>query len=313
MSTTSLGASAGPRPNRRLRAPRFLLAIPSFVWYGFFYALPVLLMILNSFGYKPRVGEKGYVRLDKLSFDNYRNVWTQDFRGVFFSTMRIAGTATLLCIVVGLPIAYYIAIKAGPKMKGVMLLMVIVPFWMSFFVRTSAWKIVLAKNGLVNDHIVSWGLRSSPIDVIGTRAAVLLALVYNYLPLMVLPMFVSLDRIEPAMREASKDLGAGRIKTFLSVTAPLAAPGITAGAVLTFIPMAGDYVTATILGGAKGNMIGATIYNFAIQGQDVPKGAAAAAILILLILSAVAIAGLAIAIGRGILKAMRRVDVPGAA
>lgn len=292
---------------KRLRTPRFLLAIPSFFWYSFFYAIPVLFMVINSFGYKPPANSKGSVRLDRLGFDNYRDIWTPQFRQVFTNTMIIAGTATMLCLFVGLPVAYFISIKAGPKLKSLLLVLVIVPFWMSFFVRTSAWKIVFAQRGILNTTLTDWNLRGSPIDVIGTKFAVLLALVYNYLPLMIFPLFVSLDRIEPEMREASKDLGAGRIKTFASVTVPLAAPGIAAGALLTFIPMAGDYVTATILGGAKGNMIGATIYNFAIVGQDVPKGAAAAVVLILLILLTVAIGSVLVMVSKFLLGRNRRV------
>ena len=142
-------------------------------------------------------------------------------------------------------------------MKALLLVLVIVPCLTSFLMRTFAWKIVFAQNGFLNNCLIDWSIIDEPIDVIGTKAAVLLALVYNYLPLMIFPLFVSLDRIEPELREASKDLGAGRIKTFASVTIPLAAPGIAAGVLLTFIPMCGDYVTATILGGAKGNMIGA--------------------------------------------------------
>jgi spermidine/putrescine transport system permease protein len=298
-----------PPIKRRLHAPRFLLAIPGFVWYGFFYAIPVLFIVINSFGYKPGVGEKGSVRLDRLSFDNYRNIWTDTFQQVFGNTMVIAGLATLLCIVVGLPVAYFIAVKAGPKLKALLLVLVIVPFWMSFFVRTSAWKIVFAKLGFLNNLLIDWGIRDSPIDLIGSKPAVLLALVYNYLPLMIFPLFVSLDRIEPELREASKDLGAGRLKTFVSVTVPLAGPGIAAGALLTFIPMAGDYVTATILGGAKGNMIGASIYNFAVQGQDTPKGAAAAVVLVLLILAVVALAALLVALVQYGFKFNRRVDI----
>ncbi len=294
---------------RRLRAPKFLLAIPGFVWYGFFYAIPVLFIVINSFGYKPAVGEKGSVRLDRLSFDNYRNVWTVQFRQVFANTMVIAGLATLICIVVGLPVAYFIAVKAGNRLKALLLVLVIVPFWMSFFVRTSAWKIVFAQSGFLNNFLLDWSLRDSPIDIIGSKPAVLLALVYNYLPLMIFPLFVSLDRIEPELREASKDLGAGRIKTFASVTIPLAAPGIAAGALLTFIPMAGDFVTATILGGAKGNMIGASIYNFAVQGQDTPKGAAAAVVLIMLILMVVAIAGVIVGLAKFGLSLNRRVSL----
>lgn len=302
-----------PTTGRRLRAPKFMLAIPGFVWYGFFYAIPVLFVVFNSFGYKPPVGAKGSVRLDRLSFDNYRDIWTSDFRQVFVNTMVIAGMSTLLCILIGLPVAYFIAVKASARMKAILLVLVIVPFWMSFFVRTSAWKIVFAKFGFLNNLLIDWGIRQSPIDLIGSKPAVLLALVYNYLPLMIFPLFVSLDRIEPAMREASKDLGAGRFKTFLSVTVPLAAPGITAGALLTFIPMAGDYVTATILGGAKGNMIGSVIYNFAIVGQDTPKGSAAAVVLVSLILGVVIMAGLVLGSLRLLFAMNRKVTVPGVA
>jgi spermidine/putrescine transport system permease protein len=298
-----------PPPRRRLRAPKFTLAIPGFVWYGFFYLIPVMFIVVNSFGYKPDVNQKGAVRLDRLSFDNYRNIWTPDFRDVFWNTMRIAGLGTLACILIGLPAAYFIAIKASPKVRALMLVLVIVPFWMSFFVRTAAWRIVLAKNGFLSSFLLDHGLRDTRIEFLDTKGAVLLAVVYNYLPLLIFPMFVALDRIEPSMREASKDLGAARVRTFFSVTLPLAAPGLVAGSVLVFIPLAGDYVTATVLGGAKGNMIGNVIYSFTIVGQDQPKGAAAAVVLVFLILGVLAIAAALIALLRLGLKANRRVDI----
>lgn len=282
-------SQAPPQQGRRLRLPKFALAVPGFVWYIFFYAIPVLFVVVASFGYKPGVNEKGGVRLDRLSFDNYRDIWTDDFLQVFRSTLRIAGLGTLMCVLVGVPVAYFMAIKAGPKLRALMLLLVIVPFWMSFFIRTSAWRIVLAPNGFLSNLLIDWNLRDTKIQFLDTRGAVILAVVYNYLPLMIFPAFVSLERIEPAMREASKDLGAGRIKTFFSVTLPLASPGIAAGALLVFIPLVGDYVTATILGGAKGNMIGNVIASFAIGGQDLPKAAAAAVVLIIMILTVLAI------------------------
>ena len=302
---------APPPSRRRLRLPRFLLAIPGFVWYIFFYAIPVLYIVWYSFGYKPGVNEKGGVRTDRLSFDNYRDIWTEDFRQVFWSTLRIAGTGTLACVLIGVPVAYCMAIKAGPKLRSLMLLLVIVPFWMSFFIRTSAWRIVLAPNGFLSNLLIDWGIRDTKIAFLDTRAAVILAVVYNYLPLMILPAFVSLERIDSAMREASKDLGAGRVKTFFSVTLPLAAPGIAAGAMLVFIPLVGDYVTATILGGAKGNMIGNVIASFAIVAQDLPKGAAAAVVLILLIIGVVALALLVSWVIRKVLARNRAVFVGG--
>ena len=309
---TTVVSQAPPPPRRRLRAPRFLLAVPGFVWYIFFYAIPVLYIVWYSFGYKPGVNEKGGVRTDRLSFDNYRDIWTDDFRQVFVSTLRIAGTGTIACVLIGVPVAYFMAIKAGPKLRSIMLLLVIVPFWMSFFIRTSAWRIVLAPNGFLSNLLIDWGIRDSKIAFLDTRGAVILAVVYNYLPLMILPAFVSLERIDGAMREASKDLGAGRVKTFFSVTLPLAAPGIAAGAMLVFIPLVGDYVTATILGGAKGNMIGNVIASFAIVAQDLPKGAAAAVVLILLILAVVASALALSWVIRRILARNRAVFVGGA-
>ena len=308
---TTVVSQAPPNQGRRLHLPRFLLAIPGFVWYIFFYAVPVAFIVVYSFGYKPNVNAKGGVRLDRLSFDNYRDIWTDDFRKVFQSTLIIAGLGTLMCVVIGVPVAYFMAMKASPKMRSVLLLLVIIPFWMSFFIRTSAWRIVLAQNGFLSNLMIDWGLRDSKIGLLDSRPAVILAVVYNYLPLMILPAFVSLERIEPAMREASKDLGAGRIKTFLSVTVPLASPGIAAGALLVFIPLVGDYVTPTILGGADGNMIGNVIASFAVGGQDLPKGAAAAVVLILLILGALALAGLLVWLVRRLLQANRSVAIAG--
>ncbi len=298
-----------PHSRRRLRAPKFTMAIPGIFWYVFFYAIPVAYVVVYSFGSKPPLGAKGMVRLDDLGFGNYSEVWDDTFKKVFKNTMLIAGAGTLACVLIGLPVAYYVAIKASPRMRNILLVLIIVPFWMSFFVRTLAWRIVLATNGLVSNFLIDHGLRDTPFQILDTKAAVLLAIVYNYLPLMIFPLFVSLDRIEPALREASKDLGAGRIKTFFSVTLPLAAPGLTAGAVLVFIPLAGDFVTATVLGGAKGNMIGRNIYSFVIEAQNLPKGAAAAMLLILLILLMLAIAAAAVGIVQFVLRLNRRVNL----
>ena len=300
-----------PPSGRRLRAPKFTMAIPGMFWYVFFYAIPVAFVVIYSFGRKPPTNSKGFVRLDKLSFDNYSAVWEPAFRHVFVNTMLIAGLGTILCILISMPIAYYIAVKTGPKLRGLLLVLIIVPFWMSFFIRTAAWRIVLAANGLLSNFLIDHGLRTTKISFLDTKEAVFLAIVYNYLPLMIFPLFVSLDRIEPALREASKDLGAGRIKTFFSVTLPLAGPGLTAGAVLVFIPLAGDFVTATVLGGAKGNMIGRNIYSLVIESQNLPKGAAAAMLLIVMILGMLAAAALIVGLVKYGLKQSRRVDIAG--
>ena len=151
----------------------------------------------------------------------------------------------------------------------------------------------------------------NPINLLETKSAVQLALVYNYLGFMILPLFVALDRIEPGLREASKDLGAGRLKTFVQVTLPLAAPGIAAGVMLTFIPMCGDFVTATILGGVKGNMVGALIESQIRQAQNWPLGSAMAVVMIGMVLAILVVGYLIVAIVSAIARARRRVSLVG--
>ncbi|MCU1361376.1 MAG: Spermidine Putrescine transporter permease component PotB, partial [Ilumatobacteraceae bacterium] len=255
------------------------------VWYMLFFVVPIAYIVVYSFGTKDST-QRIPVSLSHLSFHNYGDVL--DPNGVFFptfkSTMRIATIATLLCVVIGFPVAYFLAFKVREKWRGVLLALVVVPSFTSFLIRTLAWRIPLAPNGTLSKWLQDWGVIGGPIQILETSKAVQLAIVYNYLGFMILPLFVALDRIDVGMREASKDLGAGRFATFFGVTLPLAAPGIAAGALLTFIPMCGDYVTATVLGGAKGNMIGAMIASQFGGAQNWAVGSAMAVLMILAVL-----------------------------
>ncbi|CAB4662233.1 unannotated protein [freshwater metagenome] len=184
-----------------------------------------------------------------------------------------------------MPVAYFAAFKVAEKWKAVILAAVVVPSFTSFLIRTVAWRIPLAPNGTFSKWLVGMGwISDNGIQILETPMAVQIAIVYNYLGFMILPLFVALDRIDVRMREASKDLGAGRIATFFGVTLPLAGPGIVAGVLLTFIPMCGDYVTATVLGGAKGNMIGAMIASQFSGAQNWPLGSAMAILMIAAVL-----------------------------
>ena len=186
-----------------------------------------------------------------------------------------------MCLLIGLPVAYFAAFKVAEKWKAIILAAVVVPSFTSFLIRTVAWRIPLAPNGVFSKWLVETGfIGSNGIQILETATAVQIAIVYNYLGFMILPLFVALDRIDVRMREASKDLGAGRISTFFGVTLPLAGPGIIAGVLLTFIPMCGDYVTATVLGGAKGNMIGSMIASQFSGAQNWPLGSAMAILMI---------------------------------
>lgn len=290
------------------------MAVPAWIWYLLFFVLPLLVILVYSFGYKPPVGtSQSSIGLDRLSFDNYRNTLSPTFIVTFVATMRVAIVGTVLCLLIGFPIAYFIATRATPRYRGLLLGLVIVPFWTSFLLRTFAWRIMLAANGPVSTLLQDTGLMAGPLHFLDTRGAVQLGVVYNYLPLMIFPLFVALDRLDPALREASKDLGANRWKTFTQVTLPLAMPGIAAGLLLVFIPLAGEYVTPTVLGGAKGLMAGGLVASQFLEALNWALGSAMAVVLVLMILGMVAVFGLAAYVIARLVRARRRVDLPAAA
>jgi spermidine/putrescine transport system permease protein len=284
------------------------MALPAWVWFVFFFALPVLWIVYYSFGYKPDIFHP--IATDKLSLTSYREAISSAFLHVFAQTLQISILGTALCFLIGFPFAYWLATRVAPRWRGVLLGLVIVPFFVNFLVRTIGWFILLSPNGPVSSLLQRWGILGGPLHLLETRGAVQLGVVYNYLALMILPLFVTLDRLDPAMREASKDLGASRWKTFRQVTLPLAAPGIVAGLLLVFIPLTGDYITALVLGGAKGNMAGVMVASQFTVAQDWALGAAQAVILIALILGTVAVFAV-IALGvRAIARASRRITLP---
>ncbi len=274
------------------------------IWYLLFFIVPIAYIVAYSFGRKDS-SLLLPVDMSSLSLDSYREVFDETFFTVFKATIKIAIYATLLCVFIGFPVAYFLAFKVKDRWRGILLALVIVPSFTSFLIRTLAWRIPLAPEGTLSDWLQDWGLRDSPIGLLETRGAVQLALVYNYLGFMILPLFVALDRIQAGLREASKDLGAGRFATFTGVTLPLAGPGIAAGVLLTFIPMCGDYVTATVLGGAKGNMIGAMIASQFSAAQNWPRGSAMAVLMIVAVLGVLGAAVLVFFAGKMLARLLR--------
>lgn len=310
IAQVSSGA-VGPDKDRRWRAPKWVLAAPSIFWYGAFFVVPIVFIVLYSFGTKNAASTSGVpVDLGSLSLQNYQDAFSDVFFKTFRATIRIAITATVLCSLIGLPVAYFLAFKVSEKWRAILLAMIIVPSFTSFLIRTLAWRIPLAPNGTLSKWLQDWGVLDGPIQLLETQTAVQIALVYNYLGFMILPLFVALDRIEPGLREASKDLGAGRLTTFMRVTFPLAGPGIAAGVLLTFIPMCGDFVTATVLGGADGNMIGAMIDSQFKGAQDWPLGSAMAVMMIGAVLLVLGIGYVVVSIVRLVLRRMRSVTLP---
>jgi spermidine/putrescine transport system permease protein len=280
-------AVRAPRGNR-LATPA-ALALPALAWLVVFFVIPVGVIVYYSFGYKP--GLFGTHATDVLSLDRYREAFSPTFFTTFTNTLRIGVIGTLACLVIGMPVAYWMAVKAPVRLRGLLLALVMVPYWTNFLVRTIGWQIILAPQGWLSSALQGVGVTDGPLEILYTRTAVLIGVVYNYLPLMILPLYVAFDRVSDDLRQASADLGANRLTTFLRVTLPLARPGIIAGSVLVFIPLMGDYVTATVLGGAQGNMVGQLVASQFQQAQNWALGSAMAVVLIIVIAATILVVG----------------------
>jgi spermidine/putrescine transport system permease protein len=294
---------------RRLRRPHGALALPAWVFLLGFFVAPVALVVWYSFGYKP--GLFGTHANDVLSLDRYGEVLGGSFLRTFWNTLRIGVLGTLICLVVALPFAYWLAVKVPSRWRGLLLALVLVPFWTNFLVRTLGWQIALSPEGPLSAALQALG--GNPLDVLYTRGAVQLGVVYNYLPLMLLPLYVALERTSPALREASRDLGAGRWRTFTDITLPLAFPGIASGCLLVFVPLMGDYVTATVLGGAKGNMVGQLVASQFQTAQNWSLGSAMAVVLVLFTGGTVLVSAGVLLLVRRAVRHTRRVDLVGVA
>ena len=307
---TVAGRAATPNtfsaaPRRRLRLGQSLLSAPAAVYFAAFFLAPVALVAWYSLGRKP--GLFGFHDNSTLSLDRYREAWAGPFGSTFRNTLQIAATGTVLCLLIALPFAYFLATKANPRVKSLLLVLVLVPFWCNFLVRTLGWRLILAPESTLSHVLQDLGLTSAPLNVLDTRFAVQLGVIYNYLPLMILPLYVAFDRLDPALREASKDLGANRFKTLVQVTLPVAMPGIATGCLLVFVPLMGDYITASVLGGAKGNMVGLLVASWFEEGSNWALGSAEAVLLIIAILATVAVVAIVAWLMRWALRRRRRV------
>ncbi|MGN8553440.1 UNVERIFIED_CONTAM: ABC transporter permease [Microbacterium sp. SLM126] len=268
------------------------LAVPAWAWLLLFFVAPVAMVVWFSFGYKP--GIFGTHANDILSFDRYVEAISPTFFATFQNTLWVGLIGTVLCFLIGAPVAYWMAFKVRPSRRGILIALVLVPFWTNFLVRTIGWQVILAPEGWLSTVLQGIGVLDGPLALMYTRTAVIIGVVYNYLPLMILPLFVAFDRVGPALREASKDLGAGKWTTFFRVTLPLSQPGIIAGVLLVFIPLMGDYITATVLGGAQGNMVGQLVASQFQTAQNWALGSAMAVLLMLVIMLTIGFAAVVI-------------------
>jgi len=269
---------------RRLRwLTPYLFLLPGGAWLVLFFVVPMFVMALVSL--QEGTLSTGF-RLT-WNFGVYGQV-ISDWSPQFVRSLVYAILVTILTLAIGYPMAYTIAFRGG-RAKSILLLLVILPFFTSFLIRTLSWKLILADNGFVLNTLKDIGVVDPRFQVLSTPLAVVGGLTYNFLPFMVLPLYVSLEKIDPHLIEAGGDLYAGRGQTFFRVTLPLSMPGVFAGSLLVFIPAVGDFINAEVLGSPDTTMIGNVIQRLFIENNAYPQAAALGFVLMAIVLVLVAV------------------------
>jgi spermidine/putrescine transport system permease protein len=250
-----------------------LLLAPAGMFFFFLLILPLLVMLVFSFGERAAAG--GYV--PGFTFDNYLNL---PARGkAFLNTLTLAPLGTLITAIIAFPMAYFLAVKVPPKWRVVMLVLVMAPFWTSQLMRYYAWIMILGSKGIPS--WLAW-IGITDVRLLNTPTAVLIGAVYGFLPLMVPPIYVSLEKLDKRLLEASADLGATPWRTFWQIVLPLALPGVATGSMLVFILLMGDYILPQYLGGGKVFFIGNALVDLFLQSRNWPYGAAVSIALVLI-------------------------------
>ena len=246
------------------------LALPGVAWLIVFFVVPLAIIFIVSLGHRDALDR---VDLSNPSFDNYRRAFDPVFLPTFINSIRFATITTILSLAIGYPIAYWIS-RYGGRRKTLLLILVMLPFWTSYLIRTYAWQIILRDNGVLNSLLQAVGLTHEPIILMNTDVSVILGMTYGFLPFAILPLFVSIDRLDANLIAAGRDLYASGRAVFLHVILPLTMPGIVAAALLTFIPAIGDFITVDLLGGPQTTTIAKNIQELFLEGRDWPYGAA---------------------------------------
>ena len=281
ISASPAPASSGGSGVRRRARTAYLLLIPGLLWLGIFFVIPLVSLFLTSL--QAPTDEVG-VYQPGFQVSNYL-VALQEYWPQFVRSFIYAGIATVLALIIAYPLAYFIAFRAG-KWQALMLVLVVAPFFASFLLRTYAWRTILSDEGAITSFLNALHLLPQG-RILNTGIAVVLGLTYNFLPFMILPLFAALDKIDPRLIEASKDLYAKPSVAFRKVIWPLSLPGVVAGTLLTFIPAAGDYINATLLGAPGDRMVGNAIQTNFLQFRDYPTASALSFILMAIILTLV--------------------------
>ena len=256
-----------------------ILLLPATIWLLIFFIIPLIIVLVYSFLERGTYGGVTW----EFTLKNYQRLANDLYLNIFWRSLGLASLTTLICLIIGYPLAFFIA-TSSTRWRNLLLLLVIIPFWTNFLVRTYAWMIILRSEGMINTILQSLNLIQEPLNLLFTPFAVIVGLIYGYLPFMILPLYATIERLNFSLVEAAQDLGANQIRTFFRIILPLTLPGIIAGSILVFIPALGAFITPDILGGAKTVMVGNLIQNQFLQARDWPFGSALSMGLMVLVL-----------------------------
>jgi spermidine/putrescine transport system permease protein len=263
-----------------------LLISPTMFWLTVFLLIPLALIVVISFGARGSYGNVIYT----FQLKNYARLFDAEYARILWDSTWIALLTTIVCILGGYPLAYFIA-RSHPLRRSFLMFLILIPFWTNFLIRIYAWMIILRGEGVLNAVMTwlglmntSWGQWLFSQVQLYTPGAVLVGMVYEFLPFMILPLYTSLEKLDPSLLEAAADLGARPWRAFLRVTLPLSLPGIIAGSILVFIPAMGMFVVPDLMGGAKTVLVGNLIRNQFFTARDWPFGSAASMVLMALTL-----------------------------
>jgi putrescine transport system permease protein len=269
---------------------RSLVIMAPYVWLLLFFLIPFAIVLKISLSeaaiaippYAPVLDwAEDAILTIRLNLGNYLFLLGDPlYAAAYLNSVKIAAIGTLLCLLLGYPMAYGIA-RADARWRGPLLMLIILPFWTSFLIRVYAWIGILKENGLLNNFLLWLGVIDQPLRIINTDIAVYIGIVYSYLPFMILPLYATLEKLDLTLLEAAADLGARPFKAFLTITLPLSVPGIVAGSLLVFIPAVGEFVIPALLGGPDTLMIGFVLWNEFFSNRDWPIASAVAIALLL--------------------------------
>ena len=258
----------------------FLLALPAYAYMVLFFGVPLVIVFAYSFSTRSRTGDPTF---SELSLDAYAKLREELIRNVAMRSVVLALVTTVLCLLFAYPFAYYVATR-GPMARNLLLVAVMIPFWTNFLVRNYAWRVILSTGGPISS--VTKGIGLGETDLLFTRTAVVIGLVYSFLPFMILPLYASIERIDWRLVEASRDLYCSGWKSFTKIVLPLSMPGVIAGSILVFVPSLGAYVTPAILGGGKEALLGEYIVGQFLTARNWPVGASLSFVLMTVMLGA---------------------------